>query len=121
MGYQDHLSADAAQPILAQTENFAALQATFSFSMTAPAGQKVLFNMPESGSGTPVDGGMVAHTFQDTPIMSTYLVAFIVGNLTAVETTVPATFGMPSARPVQVWGTPERCLPCCCALAVDTR
>ena len=40
--------------------------------------------------------------------MSTYLVAFIVGNLTAVSTTVPSSFGLPSVRPVQVWGTPER-------------
>ena len=82
------------------------LQAKFQFSMVAPAGQTVLFNMPERSS-VPTADGMVEHTFETTPSMSTYLVAFIVGNLTSVSTQVPSSFGMP-ARAVQVWGTPER-------------
>lgn len=82
------------------------MQAAFRLTLTAPAGQTVLFNMPEL-SATPVAGNLVAHSFQATPPMSTYLVAFIVGNLQSVETTVPAPSGGTS-RPVRVWGTPAR-------------
>ena len=77
------------------------VQAVFRFSMVAPQGQTVLFNMPETGT-TPLADGTVEHSFQGTPLMSTYLVAFIVGDLTAVTTTV-------SGRTFKVWGTPERC------------
>ena len=84
------------------------LQAKFRFTMVAPEGQTVLFNMPEA-KAEPRAGGLVAHTFQETPIMSTYLVAFIVGRLQAVSKTVPASAGTAgTARTVQVWGTPQR-------------
>ncbi|KAK9805996.1 hypothetical protein WJX73_002376 [Symbiochloris irregularis] len=85
-----------------------ALKATFRLTMEAPEDQKVLFNMPEV-EAVARPGGFVAHTFATTPLMSTYLVAFIVGHLEAVTTTVAGLPGTPyPVRTVSVWGTPQR-------------
>jgi len=82
-------------------------QAVWNFSMTAPANQTVLFNMPQRGS-TSVEGGDATRVFDPTPPMSSYLVAMVVGNLTRVRREVPYPNGKGPPRPVSIWGTPDR-------------
>lgn len=83
------------------------LQAKWTFSMIAPAGQNVLFNTMQTGQAT-LPSGLVQHTFAPTPAMSTYLIAFIVGSLVNVSQTVPCMNGNVV---VSVWGTPQRHAP----------
>ena len=70
------------------------LKATFSVSLTAPNGMTAVSNAPE-GSRTTLEDGRTRIEFDDTPVMSTYLVAFIVGDLVATD-------------PVDVDGVPLR-------------
>lgn len=72
-------------------------------------GLTALTNMPLEHTH-PAEGGLQTSHFQTSPPMSTYLVAFIVGNLTHVSTTVPAPAGAASGepRPVSIYGTPQR-------------
>ncbi len=60
-------------------------KATFSLSLTVPDGNTALSNMPEKSS-TQEDGKRVV-TFDATPKMSTYLLAFVIGDLQSRETT----------------------------------
>lgn len=53
-------------------------QATFKVTMTAPKTWVVKSNMPLSKT-TSVSGGLTSHTFKHSPLMSTYLLAFTVG------------------------------------------
>eukprot|EP00762_Andalucia_godoyi_P001592 ANDGO_00206.mRNA.1 Aminopeptidase 2 len=68
-------------------------KATFAIRMTVPSGFTCLSNMPAKTSealldgGDDGDGGLVRHVFEDTPRMSTYLCAFIVGKFDAVQAT----------------------------------
>lgn len=78
--------------------------------MTAPSQEKVLFNTPEASSAA-AGSGKARHTFDVTPPMSSYLVAFVVGNLTSVSSTVPYPHGTQADRLISVWGTPDRCHP----------
>ena len=48
-------------------------------------------------------------TFAPTPRMSSYLVAFVVGNLTSIEQSVPGGLDPASNHLIRVWGTPDRC------------
>lgn len=88
------------------------LQATFDFVMVAPAEQSVLFNMPEILPPATLPDGTMEHRFQRTQPMSTYLVAFIVGDLQKVSIEVPLPAGVAGSRQVSVWGTPERYAHC---------
>ena len=83
------------------------LQAKWNLSLTAPSDQVVLANMPQA-SALSVGSGQTKHAFETTPLMSSYLVAFIVGNLTSVSGTVPYPHGAGPDRPVSIWGTPDR-------------
>ncbi len=75
-------------PVLRFT--LAIAQARYNFSLTAPAHLTALFNTPQvdpaseapAGAAPDLAGGLVRRSFQPTPPMSSYLVAFVVGNLT---------------------------------------
>lgn len=86
-----------------------ALKAAFEIKLRTPVGLTALTNMPLEHTH-PAEGGLQTSHFQTSPPMSTYLVAFIVGNLTHVSTTVPAPAGAASgeSRPVSIYGTPQR-------------
>jgi aminopeptidase N len=57
-----------------------AIKATFDMRITAPTDRIVLSNMPElSSEPCAADASLKTVTFQTTPIMSTYLVAIVVG------------------------------------------
>lgn len=86
------------------------LQAIWNFTMTAPADQTVLFNMNQLSSIpiVAVGSSMATRTFMPTPPMSSYLVAIIVGDLTAVSRNVAGPNGVGPERPVSIWSTPER-------------
>ena len=75
--------------------------------MTAPGDQVVLANMPLASAAS-LSSGQTRHAFEITPPMSSYLVAFIVGNLTSVSSTVPYPHGAGPDRSVSIWGTPDR-------------
>ncbi|CAH8834326.1 unnamed protein product [Trichobilharzia szidati] len=61
-------------------------KSVFSIKVLVPKGKIAISNMPVL-SEVECDGNMVAFNFQDTPKMSTYLVAFAVGDLEYVEAT----------------------------------
>jgi puromycin-sensitive aminopeptidase len=60
------------------------LKATFGVTLIVPAGYAAISNGPEVARSD-VGPGNVAVTFADTMVMSTYLVAFIVGELQATD------------------------------------
>ena len=84
-----------------------AMQAPFSISLTAPASQAVLSNA-RLASRVPVSEGLALHTFEQTPPMSTYLVAFVIGNLTNVSALVPGMTSFDEPRTVSIWAAPHR-------------
>jgi aminopeptidase N len=60
----------------------------FDLALTAPAGATALANMPEAAPGevsTSAGADLIAHRFQTTPPLPTYLVAFAVGEFDAAE------------------------------------
>ncbi len=75
--------------------------------MTVPASQSLLFNT-HMLSRTPLSDGMAAYKFAETPPMSTYLVAFVVGSLTNVSALIPGNSPFDEPRTVSIWGTPHR-------------
>lgn len=46
------------------------------------------------------------HVFKISPKMSTYLVAWVIGDLKSFKTTVQTAEGIKSFK---IWGTPQRC------------
>jgi len=64
-----------------------AIKATFDVTIVAPANRTVLSNMPPKQNGARVlEGGLLQEVaFERTPVMSTYLLAFIVGEFDHVE------------------------------------
>lgn len=60
-------------------------KATFDLTLTSPKGEVALANTP-AAEQKEVDGKLVT-TFETTPIMSTYLLAFVYGELAHKETT----------------------------------
>jgi hypothetical protein len=88
-------------------------QATFAARVTAPDDLTVLFNTAEAAR-TPVEGdaSLSQRQFPATPVMSTYVVAFVVGNLTSTRRSVRSTLNHgKTSYEVAVWGTPDRCAP----------
>ncbi|KAJ8611907.1 hypothetical protein MRB53_037703 [Persea americana] len=77
-----------------------ALKATFSVSLIADEKMTCLSNMDVSNEKK-LDGGKKQVSFNATPLMSTYLVAFIVGELKMVES---KSFRVP----VRVFCTPDK-------------
>ena len=63
-----------------------AFKAKFNITLVVPRDRRALSNMPVA-SETDVDPDLKCVVFQRTPIMSTYLVAFIVGEYDYVEAT----------------------------------
>jgi hypothetical protein len=65
-----------------------AIKSTFSVIIQAPQHMQALSNMPALRSSPVSVGGasFVRHEFDRTPIMSTYLLAFVVGEFDSVET-----------------------------------
>ena len=59
-------------------------KATFDVTLVVPAELEAVSNMPIA-SETEVRSGVKSVRFEETPVMSTYLLAFIIGNLTSVE------------------------------------
>lgn len=58
-----------------------ALQATWDVTVEAAEGWSVRGNMPLKSSTREPARKMVAHSFDRTPVMSSYLVAFMVGEM----------------------------------------
>lgn len=75
-----------------------ALKAHFDIALVSDARLVHLSNMDEKAVET-VAGGKKKTVFNTTPLMSTYLVAFVVGDLRAVENTH-------YCKPIKVWATP---------------
>ncbi len=78
-----------------------ALKAVFSVTLVVPDGYAAVSNT-QVVSENPVEGGRRAVTFADTIKMSTYLVAFVVGELEATE---PVLVGK---TPLRVWCVPGK-------------
>ena len=74
------------------------VKAEFDVTLLVPEGLTAISNMPIA-SEEPVSGGQKAVHFETTPKMSTYLLAFIVGDLACVEDTAP------DGTQVRVWAT----------------
>ncbi|XP_023311613.1 aminopeptidase N-like [Anoplophora glabripennis] len=60
-------------------------KATFTLSITYPSTQNALFNTKELDTTTDKDAGTKTTNFAATPVMSTYLVAFIVSEFTCTS------------------------------------
>ena len=63
-----------------------AIKATFKVTLVAPKDTLALSNMPPVSESNREDGKQVV-IFDESPLMSTYLLAFIIGNFDYVETT----------------------------------
>ena len=74
------------------------VKAEFEVTLVAPESLAAISNMPIV-SEEPAGGGLKAVHFQTTPKMSTYLLAFIVGDLACVQETAPG------GAQVRVWAT----------------
>ncbi|KAF2759296.1 hypothetical protein EJ05DRAFT_438001 [Pseudovirgaria hyperparasitica] len=77
-----------------------ALKSEFTITLVADKALTCLSNM-DVASEKEVSGGKKAVTFNKTPLMSTYLLAFIVGELKVIETNAFRV-------PVRVFATPDR-------------
>lgn len=87
-----------------------AMKATFDVKITAPSFFSILSNMPisEATDGAELLAGephATAVQFKTTPPMSTYLLAWIVGEMASLSTTAPGPKG---DRPVTVYGSINR-------------
>ncbi|KAK9817285.1 hypothetical protein WJX72_012218 [[Myrmecia] bisecta] len=83
-----------------------AMKAKFHTTLVTPKGMVALFNTREHHTKD-LEGGRVEHGYEETPPMSTYLAAFVVGELASMSAIVPSRTGGP-ARAVSIWGTPDR-------------
>ncbi|CCG82092.1 Aminopeptidase 2 [Taphrina deformans PYCC 5710] len=79
-----------------------ALKATFGVTITADEKYTVLSNMDIKSEK--VEGGKKTTTFNDSPKMSTYLIAWTIGELEYIETHTPGTHM--EKIPVRVYSTP---------------
>ena len=64
-----------------------ALKASFSVSLTVDAHLRAVSNMPIVESKKEGEGGQVTHCFDKSPVMSTYLLAWCVGEFDVIEDT----------------------------------
>jgi puromycin-sensitive aminopeptidase len=78
-----------------------ALKASFDVALVVPAGRATLSNMPVAAE-EPLSGSRRRVHFATTPVMSTYLLAFVVGEFEAVEGRTR------DGVPVRVFATPGR-------------
>jgi puromycin-sensitive aminopeptidase len=64
------------------------VKATFGVTIVAPSELTALSNMPcTSSSALAEDPKLTRHVFENTPLMSTYLLAFVVGRFDCIEGT----------------------------------
>ncbi|HXB62244.1 MAG TPA: M1 family metallopeptidase [Acidobacteriaceae bacterium] len=77
-----------------------AFKATYDLSLTVDKGDTVIANTPIL-TDAPEDGGKHTITFQTTPKMSTYLVAFLVGDFQCLS-------GSSDGVPIRVCATPDK-------------
>ena len=77
-----------------------AKKATFSVELRVPVGMTALSNMPASSFVTSENQERV--TFEQTPVMSTYLLAFVVAELKCIEDKEK------NGVPIKVWTTPGK-------------
>lgn len=91
-----------------------ALRAEMLVSLVVPEGCIGLSNMPASSQRKNASGGSVV-TFMPTPPMSTYIVAFAVGNFEKITSVGPR------GLPVSVYATPGKQAQCAFALDVAVR
>jgi aminopeptidase N/puromycin-sensitive aminopeptidase len=77
-----------------------AFKATYDLSLTVDKGDTVIANTPIL-TDAPEDGGKHTITFQTTPKMSTYLVAFLVGDFQCLS-------GSADDVPIRVCATPDK-------------
>ncbi|GAB1217786.1 hypothetical protein ATERTT37_007027 [Aspergillus terreus] len=77
-----------------------ALKAKFTITLVADKSMTCLSNM-DVASESEVQGGKKAVKFNTTPLMSTYLVAFIVGHMNYIETNAFRV-------PIRVYATPDQ-------------
>lgn len=84
------------------------MQARYNFSLMAPEHLTTLFNTRQLAASSATAGSLSRRSFELTPPMSSYLVAFVVGNLTNASALVPGATPMDERRTVSVWGTPDR-------------
>lgn len=85
-----------------------ASQARWNVSLTVPDDLTALANMDEISATPAQSPGFTAHQFAISPPFATYLVAWIVGNLTFVESSVPSPYPGQPARPVRIYATPQK-------------
>lgn len=81
------------------------LKATFDITVVAPAGANAIANSAETGRTTSEDGTVI--TFATTMVMSTYLVAFVIGD---IEMTDAVKADGVNLRVVHVRGAGQRTL-----------
>jgi aminopeptidase N len=82
------------------------MQARYNFTLTVPANLTALFNTRERSQQ--LQGSLCTRNYELTPPMSSYLVAFVIGNLTNASAVVPGPSPFSEPRTVSVWGTPDR-------------
>ncbi|KAI8714929.1 Aminopeptidase [Fusarium sp. LHS14.1] len=79
------------------------LKATFNISLEIPDSLQALSNMPVK-SVTPQNGGIKVVSFETTPIMSSYLVAWAIGDFKYIESSTKRSPGG-NTLPVRVYTT----------------
>ena len=79
-------------------------KATFQVTLAIPTGLKAISNTPIEAESQPRPG-VTELRFAETPVMSTYLLAFIVGDLTAIQGRYQGPGG---PTQVAVWTTPGK-------------
>lgn len=81
------------------------LKATFSLSLEIPSDQVALSNMPVQSTTEGSQPGLTVVTFEPTPVMSTYLLAWAVGDFEYVEAFTERRYGGGKRLPVRVYTT----------------
>ncbi len=79
-------------------------KATFQVTLSIPTGLKAISNTPVEQESQPLPG-VTELRFAETPVMSTYLLAFVVGDLTAIHGQYQGPGG---PTQVSVWTTPGK-------------
>ncbi|KAK9812504.1 hypothetical protein WJX73_004649 [Symbiochloris irregularis] len=82
-------------------------KARWAISLNIPSDLIALSNMNEIGNTTDAASGMTRHQFATSPPYSSYLVAWVIGNLSSVEGSVPSPYADQPDRPVRVFASPD--------------